>query len=152
MTSSPGEPSSPSNGTEVTAADGSVTWTLPCSDPADQDMALNDKDKKDLVRVDAWRCGEPPTTTAAVFVAQLRKAPGTEDDAHRALRAAAQQMVRGDEPEHGAFQGHPGITNEITRNGKEYAYQGVSFGPYVVFFVAPADKLSAVTDTVRISA
>ena len=124
---------------------------MPCDKPEQMNQKLNEKDKRTVVKVDGWRCGEPPNTTAGAFVAELAKTPTSEADATHQLLAAADQLARGDKPKRGEFLGHPGVTKKITQNGKTFALQGVAVDKYMVIFMAPADKLDVLTDSVTIS-
>ena len=144
---------SPAKGTtEVSGADGTLTWTMPCANPRDEKIKGNAEDAKRFSDFHAWACGKGASTTAGVLVAELKEAPADDDEAHRGLAEAIGEIVKTGKPEHGTFQGHPGVTQEAELNGRSVAYQGVSYGKYfALFFTIPADDLSTLTDTVKIS-
>ncbi|BAK35155.1 hypothetical protein MLP_21410 [Microlunatus phosphovorus NM-1] len=145
----------PSAGTTpVTAADGAISWTLPCAKPRTQTMDLNKRAKKVIKSMTGWACGQGAGTTAGVFVVELQKTPATDDDAHRELRGLVEQALSGAEkPKHGTFQGHPGISGQVKiRSDSATGYQAVAVGPWLaVFAMTPPDDLSELVDTVRVN-
>lgn len=149
--SSPSTSTTSAGGSDVSAAGGKVTWVMPCDKPAQQELGLNENDKKDIAKADAWRCGNPPKTTAAAFAVELKTTPASDGAAKSALRSAAGQIVPSNKPKEGDFQGHPGVSSKITQNGATFELQGVAVDKYLVFFVAPEGKLDALTGTVTIS-
>ena len=145
----------PSAGTTpVTAADGAISWTLPCAKPRTQKMDLNKRAKKVIKSMSGWACGQGAGTTAGVFVVELQKTPATDDDAHRELQGLVEQAVSGAaKPKHGTFQGHPGVSGEVKiRSDSATGYQAVAVGPWLaVFAMTPPDDLAELVDTVRIN-
>lgn len=147
----------PSSGTptaataDVSAADGRLTWIMPCGAPRDQELEGNAEDKKTFVGFHAWACGEGATAKAGVVVAELQKEPADDEAAQKQLTAAMAQIAGSGKPIANEFLGHPGITQEVVQNGRTAGYQGVSFGSYLAFFfVFPASDLPTVTDTISI--
>lgn len=145
----------PSAGTTpVTAADGALSWTMPCAKPRTQKTDLNERAKKVAKSMTGWACGQGTGTTAGVFVVELQKTPATDDDAHRELRGLVEQAFSdAEKPKHGTFQGHPSITGKVgVRADSETGYQGVAVGPWLaIFAMTPPDDLSELTDTIQVS-
>ena len=155
-TPSSGSPE-PSSGTptaataDVSAADGKLSWVMPCGAPRDQELEGNAEDKKTYVGFHAWACGEGATAKAGVIVAELQKAPADDAAAQRQLTSAMAQIAASGKPTPNEFLGHPGITQEVEQNGRTAGYQGVSFDRYLAFFfVFPASDLATLTDTISI--
>lgn len=145
-------PTGPTAGTtDVSAADGKLTWIMPCGAPRDQELEGNAEDKKTYVGFHAWACGEGATAKAGVIVAELQKEPANDEAAQKQLTAAMAQIAGSGKSIANEFLGHPGITQEVERNGRTAGYQGVSFGSYLAFFfVFPASDLPTLTDTISI--
>ena len=138
----------------MTAADGALSWTMPCAKPRTQKMDLNDRAKKVIKSMSGWACGQGKGTTAGVFVVELQKAPATDDDAHRELRGIVEQAFRdAEKPKHGTFQGHPGISGTIkVRSDSPTGYQGVAVGSWLaIFAMTPPDDLSELVDTIKVN-
>lgn len=139
---------------QMTFADGAITWTMPCATPREETFKGNARDQKRYVGGTGWLCGAGTKTSGntGVFIVELRKAPADDDAAHRELAEAAGEVLEErSKPKHGTFQGHPSVSTQVETNGREVAMQGVSFGPYLVLFLAvPADNLEDLTDSVTI--
>ena len=156
-TTGPGSASaaSPTAGTTaVTAADGKLTWTMPCAKPRTQKMDLNERAKKVVKSMTGWACGQGTGTTAGVFLVELQKTPATDDDAHRELRGLVEQAFgTAAKPKHGTFQGHPGISGELPiRSDRLTGYQGVATDRWLaIFAMTPPADLAELTDTVKVS-
>lgn len=145
-------PTGPAAGTtDVSAADGKLSWVMPCGSPRDQELEGNAEDKKTYVGFHAWACGEGATAKAGVIVAELQKAPADDAAAQKQLTSAMAQIAASGTPTPNEFLGHPGITQEVEQNGRTAGYQGVSFDKYLAFFfVFPAPDLPTLTDTISI--
>ena len=137
--------------TDASAADGKLTWVMPCGAPRDQDLEGNAEDKKTYAGFHAWACGEGATAKAGVIVAELQKAPADDAAAQKQLNSAMAQIAGSGKPTPNTFLGHPGITEEVEQNGRTAGYQGVSFDRYLAFFfVFPSSDLATLTDTISI--
>lgn len=155
--SAPASPSASEDQTsgtkQVTAEKGAISFTMPCAKPRTQTFKGNANDQKRYAGGQSWLCGAGTKTSenTGVFIVELRKTPADDDAAHRELQGAAEEVLKDAKPKHGSFQGHPGVATEVTVNGRKAAMQGVSFGPYLVLFLAvPSENLSVLTDTVTI--
>lgn len=142
--------SPPADSQEVTAADGALSWTMPCK-PEQEDIRGNDEDKKTYRSYRGWRCGNRGAATSGAFVVELIKKPANPEAARQAMRTALKQVAPSGKPTDNELAGQPGISETSELNGKEFGFQAISFGSYLALFIAtPAEDLSAITDSVRV--
>ncbi len=142
--------SPPSESQEVTAADGTLSWTMPCK-PEQEDIRGNEEDKKTYRSYRGWRCGKRGAATSGAFVVEVIKKPANAEAARLAMRAALKQLAPNSTPTANELAGQPGITDTAELNGKEFGFQVISFGNYLALFIAtPAEDLTAITDSVRV--
>jgi len=149
---SPSESSaSPASGSrEVTAADGTLSWTMPCK-PVKEDLQGNDEDKKTYSSFTGWRCGKRGAATSGAFVVELVKEPADDEAARQAMRTALKQVVPSSKPTDNELAGQPGISDTADLNGKEFGIQVISFESYLAVFIAtPAKDLDAIADSVEV--
>lgn len=150
-TAAGGGPTAPAGSKQIKAADGALVWTMPCAAPRDQKIEGDAQESTTYTGFHAWACDTAGNTTAGVIVAELATPPADDDAARQQLSAALARLAPGT-PTGNEFQGHPGVTLSVTNTGATAAYQGVSFGPYLaLFFTAPAEELSRLTDRAVIS-
>jgi hypothetical protein len=139
-----------SDGDEVTAADGALSWTMPCK-PVKENLSGNDEDAKIYRSFTGWRCGKRGAATSGAFVVELIKEPDNADDARRAMRTALAQVAPNSKPTDNELAGQPGISDTSKLNGKEFGIQVISFDKYLAVFIAtPAKNLGAITDSVQV--
>ena len=142
----------PTAGEEVTAAGGALTWTMPCADPAEQNIEGNEEDKKTYQSFRGWRCGEQGSATSGALVLELVTPPEDADAARTAMRDALAQLAPQAKPTDNEVAGRPGIVAETELRGTDFGYQAVSVGSYLaLFFVTPPDDLPELADTVKVS-
>ena len=140
-----------SAGQEITAADGMLTWTMPC-DPEQEDIDGNEEDKKTYRNYQAWRCGDRGSATSGAFVLELVRKPADTDAARQAMRTALTQLAPKSKPTANEVAGQPGITATAELNGKEFGFQVISFDSYLALFIAtPVEELSTITSTVEVN-
>lgn len=154
--SSPGSSSTSSeppttDGQKVIAADGALTFTMPCK-PEQEDIRGNEEDKKTYRSYRGWRCGKRGAATSGAFVVELIKAPANAAAARQAMRVALKQLAPKSTPTDDDLAGLPGISDTSELAGKEFGFQAISFGNYFALFIAtPAEDLSTVTDSVQVN-
>jgi len=139
-----------SDGDEVTAADGALSWTMPCK-PVKENLTGNAEDAKTYKSYTGWRCGKRGAATSGAFVVELINKPADDDAARRAMRTALTQVAPNSKPKDNELAGQPGITDTTTLNGKEFGLQVISFDNYLAVFIAtPAKGLDAINDSVKV--
>ena len=140
-----------SDGQQVTAADGALTFTLPCN-PEQEDIRGNEEDKKTYRSYEGWRCGKRGAATSGAFLVELVKEPADAEAARQAMRTALKELAPKSTPTDDDLAGQPGISDTAKLNGKEFGLQAISFGSYLALFIAtPAEDLSTITDTVEVN-
>lgn len=139
-----------SDGREVTAADGAITWTMPCK-PEQEDIRGNEEDKKTYRSYRGWRCGKRGAATSSAFVVELVNKPANEEAARQVMRSALKQVAPATKPADNSVDGQPGIAGTAELRGKKLGFQVISFGSYLALFLATsADDLKTMTDSVRV--
>ena len=153
---SPSSPSTSSesptlDGQEVTAADGALSWTMPCK-PDQEDIRGNDEDMKTYRSFEGWRCGKRGAATSGAFVVELVKKPASAEAARQAMRTASKEVTSKSRLTDNDLAGQPGIFGTAELGGEEFGVQVISFDDYLALFIAtPAEDLSAITDTVQVA-
>ena len=139
-----------SDGKEVTAADGALSWTMPCK-PVKENLSGNAEDAKTYRSYTGWRCGKRGAATSGAFVVELIKEPANDEAARQAMRTALRQVAPNSKPTDNELAGQPGITDTTKLNGQEFGLQVISFDSYLAVFIATRAKdLDAINDTVKV--
>jgi len=139
-----------SDGEEVTAADGALSWTMPCK-PVKENLSGNAEDAKTYRSYTGWRCGKRGAATSGAFVVELIKEPANDEAARQAMRTALRQVAPNSTPTDNELAGQPGITDTVKLNGQEFGLQVISFDNYLAVFIAtPAKDLDAINDSVKV--
>ena len=130
------------DGQEVTAADGALSWTMPCK-PDQEDIRGNEEDKKTYRSFQGWRCGKRGAVTSGAFIVELVNKPANAEAARQAMLTASKEVTPKSKLTDNDLAGQPGISGTAELGGKEFGIQVISFDNYLALFIAPPPKTSA---------